>query len=132
MDSYNQIVLIGRLTRDPEKKTMKSEKVKVGFSLAVNRRFRSPDGQVETDFLNVTVWGRQAEIAMQLLRKGIRILVRGNLQINTFEKDGQKRWFTEINCENFQLLDPKPKAELSGDAVMDFEFDERELEPAMG
>lgn len=91
----NKVVLTGRLTRNPELKYLQTGTPVATFTLAVNRPKR--DGhENEADFLPVVVWGSQAENAQKYLRKGSEVVIAGKIQTRTYEKDGYKRYITEI------------------------------------
>jgi len=110
MFSLNRAQLIGNLTRDPEMKTLPNGLPVCSFGVATNRRWRDKDGnqKEDTQFHEVTVWGKMAEWASQMLAKGKRVYVEGRLQTNSWEgTDGVKRSRTEIVAENFIPLSPK-------------------------
>lgn len=110
MFSLNKAQLIGNLTRDPETKTLPSGLLVCSFGVATNRRWRDKDGnqKEDTQFHDVTVWGKMAEWASQMLQKGKRVYVEGRLQTNSWEgTDGVKRSRTEIVAENFIPLSPR-------------------------
>ena len=93
----NRIILLGRLTRDPEVRYTQTGKVVCQFTLAVDRPFANQDGQREADFIPVVIWGKQAETCGNSLTKGQRVLVEGRLQIRSYDaKDGSKRYVTEV------------------------------------
>ncbi|MCK5128610.1 MAG: single-stranded DNA-binding protein [Clostridiales bacterium] len=101
----NRCVLIGNLTRDPELKTTTSGKSVCNFTIAVGRRFSSPSGERETDFIPVVVWNKQAENAAKYLRKGSQCCVAGAIQTRNYEaKDGSRRYITEIIADEVQFL----------------------------
>lgn len=102
----NIAILIGRLTKDPELRYIPSSGRAVAtFSLAVDRPFVGKDGQKQTDFFNVVVWGKQAENVANYLTKGSQAAVRGNIQNRSYEtSNGEKRYITEIIAENVQFL----------------------------
>ena len=103
--NLNVVVLIGRLTRDAELKYISSGVAVSKFSLAVNRRKRSGDQWVEeTDFFDITLWGKMAESLNQYLTKGKEIGVEGELRQSRWEQDGQSRSRVEIHARNVQLL----------------------------
>ena len=100
----NKIILVGRLTRDPELKEFGNDKKVCKFSLAVDRRF----GKQETDFVNIDTWNKLAEICDSNLKKGRLVAVEGSLRINQSEdKEGNKRSFTSVNADNVVFLDKK-------------------------
>ncbi len=104
----NKVILIGNLGRDPELRTIPSGQAVAKFSLATNRRWKDRDGnrQDETEWHNIVVWGRQAEIAGQYLSKGRKVYIEGRIQTRSWDdkETGQKKYMTEIICENFQML----------------------------
>jgi single-strand DNA-binding protein len=104
----NKVILIGNLGRDPEVRSTPSGQPVANFSLATNRRWKDRDGnrQEQTEWHNIVCWGRQAEVAGQYLTKGKRIYVEGRLQTRSWEdkQSGEKKYRTEIVCENFQML----------------------------
>lgn len=104
----NKVMLIGNLGRDPEVRSTPSGQPVASFSLATNRRWKDRDGnrQEQTEWHNIVVWGRQAEIAGQYLAKGRQIYVEGRLQTRSWEdkQSGEKKYRTEIVCDNFQML----------------------------
>jgi len=108
--NLNKVLIVGRTTAQPElRKTAGGQSVST-FSVATNRVWTDKAGarQEETEFHNVVVWGRQAEIASQFLVKGALVLVEGRLATRTWQdKQGSTRRTTEIICERFQL-GPKP------------------------
>jgi len=108
----NKIIVLGRLTRDPEVRYTPTQKVTCSFVLAVDRDFRNPEtGEREADFIPVVVWGRTAELCGNSLAKGHRLLVEGRIQTRNFEsKDGQKRYVTEIVANNVQFIERRPDA----------------------
>lgn len=102
---YNKVFLIGRLVRDPESRTTASGISVTRFTIAVDRvRAREGVEQV-TDFLRIVTWRRLAEICAQYLNKGRLVAVEGRLQVDSYEKDGERRYSTEIVADNMQILD---------------------------
>ena len=104
--SYNRVILMGNLTRDPELRYIQSGMAVTDLGLAVNDRRKTANGEwiEETTFVDVTVWGRQAEIASEYLTKGSPVLIEGRLKLDTWEKDGQKHSKLKVVCERMQLL----------------------------
>ncbi len=101
----NKVVLIGRLTKDPELRTTPSGVSAVNFSIAVNRNFRNKDGVIETDFFNVTAWRKQAENISKYCTKGTQVCVEGRLQNRSYEaQDGTKRYVTDVISDNVEFL----------------------------
>ncbi len=108
--NLNKVFLIGRFTADPQLRTTTSGQAVATFSLATNRTWKTPQGEQRKDvqFHNIVVWGRQAEIAQQFLKKGALLYVEGRLQTRSWQdKQGGNRQTTEIICERFQF-GPRP------------------------
>jgi len=107
----NKVILIGRLGRDPEVRTTPSGQPVTNFTVATNRNYNDRDGnrQEQTEWHNIVCWGRQAEIAGQYLTKGRQIYIEGRLQTRSWEdrQSGEKKYRTEVICENFQMLGPR-------------------------
>lgn len=101
----NKVMLYGNLTRDPELRALPSGMNVVNFSVATNRVFRDRDGkkQEQTEFHNVVVFGRQADTVNQYLKKGSSVFVEGRLQTRSWEKDGEKRYRTEVVADRVQF-----------------------------
>lgn len=104
----NRVVLVGRLTRDPELRVSQSN-IPVGtFNLAVNRPFTNQQGERGADFINCVVFRKQAENVSQFLSKGSLVGVDGRLQSRSYEnKDGQTVYVTEVVCDSVQFLESK-------------------------
>ena len=104
----NKVILVGNLGRDPELRSTPSGQQVASFSLATNRKWKDRDGnrQEQTEWHNIVCWGRQAEIAGQYLTKGRQIFVEGRIQTQSWEdrQSGEKKYRTEIVCDNFQML----------------------------
>ena len=107
MASLNKVQVIGNLGRDPEVRMTPSGSKVASFSLAVTERFKDKNGQQKesTEWVNLVLWRRQAEIAEQYLRKGSSIYAEGKLQTQSWDDpNGQKRYKTEVVVSNFQML----------------------------
>ena len=104
----NKVILVGNLGRDPEVRTTPNGQPVANFTLATHRRWRDRDGnrQEETEWHTVVCWGRQAEVAGEYLTKGKQIYVEGRLQTRSWEdrQSGEKKYRTEVICDNFQML----------------------------
>jgi single-strand DNA-binding protein len=104
----NKVILVGNLGRDPEVRSTPSGQPVATFSLATNRRWKDQSGnrQEQTEWHNIVCWGRQAEVAGQYLTKGKQIYVEGRLQTRSWDdkQSGEKKYRTEVICENFQML----------------------------
>ena len=105
----NNVVLMGRLTRDPEARVTQSEKQVSTFTLAVNRKFEKD----KADFINIIAWNKLSEFTQKYLSKGRQILVSGRLQVRDYEKDGHKVYVTEVIAEEIYFADSKPKEEIN-------------------
>ncbi|MCL6441975.1 MAG: single-stranded DNA-binding protein [Alicyclobacillus sp.] len=102
----NRVVLIGRLTQDPELRYTNSGTAVASFSLAVDRMRPNQAGERETDFINIVVWQKQAELCKQYLHKGRLAAVDGRLQIRTYDnREGQKVRVAEVVAESVRFLD---------------------------
>ena len=102
----NCVVLVGRLTADPELRYTASGVPVANFRLAVDRRFSRGSGEKETDFINIVAWRQQAEFAANYLKKGRLVAVQGRLQIRQWTtQDGQRRQSAEVVCDQLQPLD---------------------------
>jgi single-strand DNA-binding protein len=127
MMSLNRTILVGRLVADPEVRYTKNEIPVARFALAVGRP--SKNGEKEVDFINIVAWRGLAKICGEYLKKGKPIAIEGKLQIRKYEKDGQKRSFTEVVASNMQMLDTKFLKESPGTkAEEDEEEEELEIE----
>lgn len=105
MASYNRVILVGNLTRDPELRYIPSGTAVSEIGLAVNDRVKKGDQWVdETTFVDVTLWARTAEVANEYLSKGSSVLVEGRLKLDSWEKDGQKRSKLRVVADKMQML----------------------------
>lgn len=104
--SFNQVILMGNLTRDPELRQTPSGQNVCSFSLALNRSYKGADGnwQEATDYIDIVAWGPLGERVAQYLSKGRPCLVNGRLQSSSWEKDGQKRTKIEVNAQDVTFL----------------------------
>ena len=100
--SINQVILMGRLTRDPELRTTPGGKSVCRFSLAVDKQFGQDDS---ADFFDITAWEKLGELVNQYLQKGRRCLVQGRLSYRSWEQDGQKRSKVEVIASDVTFLD---------------------------
>lgn len=113
MASFNRVILIGNVTRDIELRHVGNGFAVCELGLAVNDRKKNQAGEwiEETTFVDVTLWGRQAEVASQYLSKGAPVFIEGRLKLDTWEKDGQRHSKLRVVGEKLQLL---PKGDGSG------------------
>jgi single-strand DNA-binding protein len=104
----NRVVLVGRLTKDPDLKYTPNGVPVARFTLAVNRTFSNQQGEREADFINCVVWRRAAENVANFLKKGSLAGVDGRIQTSSFEgQDGKRVFMTEVVAESVQFLEPK-------------------------
>ena len=112
--NMNRVILIGNMTRDPEMRTLPSGQPVANFGLATNRMWKNKDGsqQKHTEFHNIVMFGRLAEIAQQYLKKGASVMVEGRIQTRSWQgQDGAKKFKTEIVAENMQMGPKRISAE---------------------
>jgi single-strand DNA-binding protein len=109
MASYNKVILVGNLTRDPELRYIPSGTAVTDIGLAVNEKWKKPSGEwvEETTFVDVTLWARQAEVASEYLSKGSQVLIEGRLKLDTWEKDGKKNYKLRVVGDRMQMLGGK-------------------------
>ncbi len=113
----NKVMIIGRLTRDPELRNTPTGKAVATIGVATGRAWADANGQKQkqTEFHNVVLWGKLAEIANQYLRKGGKVYMEGRLQTREWTgQDGVKRYRTEIVGENMIMLDSRPAGSATG------------------
>ena len=135
----NKVMIIGRLTRDPEARTTPQGIAVTNFSVATSRVWKNDQGvqQENTEFHNVVAWRRLAEICAQYLAKGRQVYIEGHLQTRSWEgQDGQKRYRTEIVADNMIMLGSKSDAPASSNQTFSSNTDQTstkqaEPEPAM-
>ena len=123
----NKVILMGRLTRDPEIRYSQGERstAVARYSLAVNRTFKR-DGEPDADFINCVAFGRQAEFAEKYFHQGMRVLITGHIQTGSYtNKEGQKIYTTDVAIEDQEFADSKagnagivPAAAVSPDGFM--------------
>lgn len=122
----NQVVLMGRLTRDPSLKHTQSNVAVCSFSLAVERSVKSPDGKRQTDFIPCVIWGKSAEFVSKWFAKGHMATVVGKLQSKSWVgEDGRNRYSIEVKCDNVDFGETKKAREsTSGSYAPSVESDE--------
>ena len=113
----NRVVLIGRLTADPELRFTQNGIAVARFTLAVDRTFANQQGERETDFIDIVVWRKQAENCGQYLKKGHLAAVDGRLQVRSYTtSEGQKRRVWEVVADNVRFLERKGDTNYQGSA----------------
>ena len=104
----NNVVLVGRITRDPELRYTPQNQAVATFSLAVNRQFKNANGEREADFMNCVIWRQQAENLANWAKKGALIGVTGRIQTRNYEnQQGQRVYVTEVVADSFQMLESR-------------------------
>ncbi len=106
MASYNRVILVGNLTSDPELRYIPSGTAVTELRMAINDRRKTASGEwvEETTFVDVTLWGRTAEVATEYLNKGSNVLIEGRLKLDTWEKDGKKNSKLRVVGDKMQML----------------------------
>lgn len=115
----NNVVLVGRLTKDPDLRFTQSGQAVATFTLAVNRNFTNGSGEREADFINCVIWRKSAESLANYAKKGTLLGVTGRIQTRNYEnQQGQRVYVTEVVAENFQLLESKQQSDARGTVEM--------------
>jgi single-strand DNA-binding protein len=116
MASFNRVILLGNITRDIEVKYLQSGTAVTEIGLAVNERYKNQSGEWVEDvvFVDVTLWGRTAEIASEYLGKGSPVLIEGRLKLDRWEKDGQKHSKLRVTCDRMQMVGAKGERQGQG------------------
>ena len=113
----NKVILMGRMTKDPELKYTPGGVSVTSFSIAVNRRFAK---EPQADFINCVAWRQQAEFICKHFRKGNMIAITGNIQTRTWEKDGTKIYATDIAVEEVYFTGSKQEQRPASEEIQDF------------
>jgi single-strand DNA-binding protein len=126
MASFNRVILLGNITRDLEVKYLQSGMAVTEIGLAVNDRRKGQNGEwiEETTFVDVTLWGRTAEVAGEYLSKGSPVLIEGRLKLDQWETDGQKRSKLKVVGERMQLLGGRGGGAPGGGRASNQSYDE--------
>ena len=108
----NNVVIVGRLTKDPELKYLTSGTAVATFTLAIDRDYKNKDGSITTDFIPVEIMGKPAEFVANYITKGRLVAIQGSIRVDRYETpDGEKRTFTKVAGRNIQALESKSQAE---------------------
>lgn len=114
----NKILLIGRLTKDPELRYTQSGTAVASFTLAVNRSFANQNGEREADFINCVAWQKAAEFVSQYFKKGQQMALEGRLQVRSYDdNNGQRRWVTEVVTEKVEFVGSKGSGNSGSDSA---------------
>lgn len=131
----NRIVLVGRITKNPELKSTQSNISFMNFTLAVNRQFKNADGETEADFISCVAWRKTAELISQYVRKGNLLAIDGKLQTRSYQADdGTMRYVTEVVADSVVFLEPKKEdksAEKKAGYQEDPQYEPYEPEPTI-
>ncbi|HGQ2848726.1 TPA: single-stranded DNA-binding protein [Streptococcus pneumoniae] len=106
----NRVVLVGRLTKDIDLSYTPQGIAKAQFTLAVNRAFANQSGDREADFIQIQAWRKQAENAANFLKKGSLVGIDGKIQTGSYERDGQRIYFTNVVADSIQFLESRNSA----------------------
>jgi len=109
MPSYNKVIIMGNVTRDPDLKRLDSGTSVCDIGVAINESWKDKEGnpREQTTFVDVVAWARQAETCAEYLRKGSPVLIDGRLQLDEWEKDGEKRSKMRVRADRVQFLGGK-------------------------
>jgi single-strand DNA-binding protein len=133
--SMNKVILIGNLGRDPELKMTPSGQALARFSIATTENWKNPQGekQSKTEWHNIVVWGKQAEIAEKYLRKGKQVMIEGRIQYREYtDQAGVKKTVCDIRCDNFVMLGRMEEGGPRANAGAHGDFDEPLPPPPAG
>ncbi|NLO97378.1 MAG: single-stranded DNA-binding protein [Peptococcaceae bacterium] len=121
---YNRVILIGRLTRDPELRYTTNGIAVTTFTLAVNRNYKNAQGEKETDFIPCVVFRQLAELCANYLSKGKLAALEGRLQVRSYEtQDGQRKYVTEVVGDDVRFLSPKDSSSALSSPTDSDDFD---------
>lgn len=131
----NKVILIGRLTKDPELSTTQNDVKRASFTLAVDRRFLDKDGNRQADFPNCVAWRQTAEFIAKYFTRGKKIAVVGSLQTRSYDaQDGTKKYVTEVNVDEAEFVEPKGQSEQAAESTAVTVYEpghaEAEMKPA--
>ena len=128
----NKVVLVGRLTKDPEVKNTTNQVAFCNFSVAVDRKYKDQNGERQADFINCVAWRQQAGFISHYFKKGSFIGIVGTLQSRSFDdNNGQKRYVTEVVVDEVEFVGDRPKNQNSAESTQIApEFTEEEMDYA--
>lgn len=107
--SVNKVILIGNVGKDPETKFLESGNIVSNFSLATSETYKNKAGEkvTNTEWHNIVVWGKLAEITEKFIKKGSQVYLEGKIKTRSYDKDGEKRYVTEIYADTIQMIGSK-------------------------
>lgn len=121
----NKVLLVGRLTIKPELRYTNANVPYTRYSIAVDRGTNSQTGERITDFINIVTWRKQAEVICQYLNKGSLVSIEGRIQTGNFtDKDGNKRYTTDVVTDNVRFLESKAQSEARNSGATPYDFQE--------
>ncbi len=132
MSGVNKVILIGNLGKDPELRNFEGGNVVANFTLATTEVYRDRTGNKveQTEWHNIAMWGKLAEIAGKILRKGAKVYIEGRIKNRSWEdREGNKKYITEIVAENFTLLGPRPGGTNGGNPQPGVDYDINHTQP---
>ncbi|MGB0202712.1 MAG: single-stranded DNA-binding protein [Acholeplasmataceae bacterium] len=103
----NRVILVGRITKDPELKKTAQDISVINFTIAVNRNYTDQQGEKQADFISCVVWRRQAENVAKYVSKGMLLGVEGRIQTRQYESETGMKYITEVLCDSVQFLENK-------------------------
>ena len=129
----NKVILMGRLTRDPEVRyTQTNNTLVASFALAVNRRFVRQGEERQADFFNIVAWGKQGEFCSKYFKKGQQVGVIGRLQTRNYDdKDGNKRYTMDVVGDNVQFLESKGQSQNRANSSSSYDYEPEPSYPTM-
>jgi single-strand DNA-binding protein len=109
----NKVILIGNVGKDPEIRNLDNGNTVANFSLATSETYKDKNGekQTDTEWHNVTIWGKLAEVVSKYVTKGKKVYLEGKIKTRSYEKDGETKYVTDIICNNMQILSSKNDTE---------------------
>lgn len=115
----NKVIIVGRITKDPEAKTTTNQAQVCSFTVAVDRKFKDKDGNRQADFINCVAWQKTAAFIQKYFKKGSRIGLTGSLQVRSYDKDGQKVYITEVVVEEAEFVESSKEEAQGGKPASD-------------
>lgn len=128
--SVNKVLLIGRVGKDPEKKFLATGTALTTFTMATSEKWKDKQGQWQekTEWHNIKCWGKTAETVGEHIKKGSTLYVEGKIETTSSEKDGQKRYYTNVVMDKFQFVGGKPK-QGNGQTSMSYDLPKQDYKP---
>lgn len=117
MSSINKVILIGNVGKDPEIKSFEGGNKVANFSLATSEKFKDKNGQKQekSEWHNIAIWGKLADVVERYVKKGDKIYLEGKLTTRSWEKDGEKKYMTEVVCNQMTMLGSRQSKQTESD-----------------